>query len=70
MQETTFNAGQDIKKNSEFHRKENNNLPIVVSSKRMRKKYKKIFLLVKREGSKGTLVNSQYILATSLAKRS
>lgn len=41
MQETTFNPGQDIKKNSEFHRKKNNNLPIVVPFKRMREKIQK-----------------------------
>lgn len=56
MQEIAFNLGYTrIKKNREF-RKENNNLSIVVSSKRMRererkKKYKKMFLLVEREGN-------------------
>lgn len=61
MQETAFNLGYTrIKKNREF-RKENNNLSIVVSSKRMRERErrnrKKCFFLSRE---KGILVNSQY----------
>lgn len=69
MQETAFNLGYTrIKKNRKF-RKENNNLSIVVSSKRMieREKIQKN-VSSRRERREYSLIRN--IVATSLAKRS